>query len=229
MSILIGETDAAERETLALQLRYAGYDVNTCGSFAEIVAAIPKSQPHLIFAAADLTPDAVEACRQIRLHTTVSLVMLAERENEEEQVRLLEAGADDYLVKPVRRATLVARTRALIRRAQDERARRPMMFGDLSLAHCERLLSVRNENPVALTACELRLVELLLAHGGRTVSQQNLIAHIWEGSRPGTPHALKQLIYRCRKKLSRTGATVRIVSAPAGGYRLEKTEHETAS
>jgi DNA-binding response OmpR family regulator len=147
-------------------------------------------------------------------------MMLTVRAAEEDQVRGLDLGADDYLPKPFSPRTLLARVRALLRRAGELRESKTEA-GDLALDPERRGVSVKGGESVRLTALEWRLMQLLVANAGHTLPTERLTVHIWGRRGEGDRQMLKQLVHRLRRKLEVDPASPRYLCTVSGvGYTL---------
>jgi DNA-binding response OmpR family regulator len=161
-----------------------------------------------------------QVCQTIRRDSRVPIMMLTVRGEEEDLVRALELGADDYLTKPFSPRTLLARAKALLRRAGTEGAS-VLSSGRLRLDADEHSLAIADAPPIRLTKLELRLLQLLLANAGRTVGSDRLLIHVWGHRGSGDRQLLKQLVHRLRQKIERDPATPQILQTAAGaGYKL---------
>jgi DNA-binding response OmpR family regulator len=146
--------------------------------------------------------------------------MLTVRSEEEDLVKALELGADDYLTKPFSPRTLLARVRALLRRAGMESSA-PLAAGRVALNMNEHTVRIGDAAPVRLTKLELRLLHMLLANAGRTVSSDRLLVQIWGHRNSGDRQLLKQLVHRLRQKIEADPAVPRVLQTAAGaGYKL---------
>ncbi len=167
--------------------------------------------------------DGFEVLRRIRASSASSsmpVMMLTVRSSEEDQVRGLDLGADDYLTKPFSPRTLLARVRALLRRAGVEKPS-PMSAGDLQLDGERQTVSVRGGPPVSLTALEFRLLQLMLASAGHPLPVSRLTSHVWGYRGMGDRQLLKQLVHRLRRKLEQDPSAPRYLVTVAGvGYAL---------
>jgi DNA-binding response OmpR family regulator len=134
-------------------------------------------------------------------------MMLTVRSGEEDQVRALDLGADDYLTKPFSPRTLLARVRALLRRGGEERPA-PLTAGDFSLDVEGQAVSVRGNGPVRLARLELRLLQLLLANAGHTLPAERLLAYVWGSRGTGDRQLLTQLVHRLRQKIEADAAAL---------------------
>jgi len=147
-------------------------------------------------------------------------MMLTVRGEEEDLVRALELGADDYLNKPFSPRTLLARVKALLRRAGME-ASSPVSAGRLKLDVEEHTLQIGAQPVIRLTRLELRLLQFLLANNGHTVSSDRLLIQVWGHRGAGDRELLKQLVHRVRQKIEREPAHPEILqTVPGAGYRL---------
>jgi two-component system KDP operon response regulator KdpE len=165
----------------------------------------------------------VAACREIRTHmATIGIVMVTVQDGEGEVVRALEAGADDYITKPIRLRELVARLRAVSRRLQTEDAVEPTMLqaGDLEL-DVNRHLLYRQGEVVHLTPTEFELLVLLMRNQGAPVTHAKLLRSIW-GPEYGTElDYLRSFVKTLRQKIEEDPAKPKyIVTEPWLGYRF---------
>ncbi|MCC5864320.1 MAG: response regulator transcription factor [Wenzhouxiangella sp.] len=221
MKILIVDDDADLRALIGFALRQGGFlgleapDVKSCRQLIE------DEQPDLVILDVNL-PDGngLDLCREIRERSQVPILMLTVRNSEDDLVSALELGADDFLSKPFSPRTLLARIRALLRRASQEQGGR-MELGELTLDMDRRQLQVNVREPVRLTGLETRLMQILIAHGGRPVTSEKLITHVWSARRSTDRQLLKQLIHRLRQKIEADPGAPGILLTESGiGYRL---------
>jgi DNA-binding response OmpR family regulator len=227
VKLLVVDDDADLRAILGFALRDAGYLVVEAGDGAAARARVEAERPDLVVLDLNL-PDAdgVELLPQMRARPDRDaaprpVLVLSVRAAEEDVVRALDHGADDYLTKPFSPRTLLARVRALLRRAGVERPE-PLAAGALSVDLERRLATLGERPPVRLTPLELRLVQLLVARAGETVPAERLLVHIWGGRGEGDRQLLKQLVHRLRQKLEPDPSAPRYVVTDAGeGYRFE--------
>jgi DNA-binding response OmpR family regulator len=147
-------------------------------------------------------------------------MMLTVRGEEEDLVRALELGADDYLSKPFSPRTLLARVKALLRRAGMENSA-PLAAGRVQLDVEEHTVQIGAGSPVRLTKLELRLLQMLIANAGHTVSSDRLLMQVWGHKGSGDRQLLKQLVHRLRQKIEIDPALPQMLqTAPGAGYRL---------
>lgn len=231
MKILVVDDDLELSGLISYALRQAGYLVVETGDGEAALAAFEREEPNLVILDVNLPRlSGLEVCRQIRAVSKVPVMMLTVRAGEEDQVQALDLGADDYLTKPFSPKTLLARVRALLRRAGTEKPA-PLAAGDFSLDLEISAVSVRGGEPVRLTRLELRLFQLLLANAGHTLPAERLLSHVWGSRGSGDRQLLKQLVHRLRQKIEADAADPRHLLTVSGvGYVLrpegerEKTE-----
>jgi DNA-binding response OmpR family regulator len=150
----------------------------------------------------------------------VPVMMLTVRGEEEDLVKALELGADDYLTKPFSPRTLLARIKALLRRAGIESSA-PLAAGRIALDVQEHSVRISGGTPIRLTKLELRLLQMLLANGGRTVTSDRLLIQVWGHRNSGDRQLLKQLVHRLRQKIETDPGAPQFLQTSAGtGYKL---------
>jgi two-component system KDP operon response regulator KdpE len=143
------------------------------------------------------------------------------RSSEEEKVRLLELGADDYVVKPFGMAELLARARAALRRHTRGSAGEPIVrAGRLTIDLAQRSVSVDSKH-VALSPKEYRLLQVLAQHAGNVVTHQHLLKEVWGIAHADDAHYLRIFVRKLRKKIEKDPTRPRILTTELGvGYRL---------
>jgi DNA-binding response OmpR family regulator len=160
-----------------------------------------------------------QVCETIRARSRVPVMMLTVRGEEEDLVRALGLGADDYLTKPFSPRTLLARVKALLRRAGMENTA-PLAAGRISLDLEEHTVRVGAHDPVRLTKLELRLLQMLLANAGHAVNPERLLVQVWGHRSGGDRQLLKQLVHRLRQKIEADPAAPAVLRTAAAGYKL---------
>ena len=223
MKVLVVDDDPELRPLIGFALRQASYLVVEAASGEEALTLLERELPDLMILDVNLPGIyGFEVLRQARAAGRhLPILMLTVRGEEEDLVRGLDLGADDYLTKPFSPRTLLARVRALLRRAGEEAPPRPTAVGGVVLDEERHLLHV-GERQVVLAPLELRLLQLLLAQAGRTVAPDRLIRHLWGGSVSAGREHLKQLVYRLRQKIEDDPMAPRLLRTdPGAGYRLE--------
>src|SRR5262245_16076383 len=230
MKILVVDDDLELLGLIGFALRQAGYLVVTAANGQEALATFGREQPDLVILDVNLPGlDGFEVCRRIRAEAATPIMMLTVRGSEEDQVRGLDGGADDYLTKPFSPRSLLARVRALLRRAEIDRPS-PLAAGDLTLDIERQMVSVGGAAPVRLTSLEFRLIQYLLANAGHTIPTEKLTTHVWGYRGVGDRQLLKQLVHRLRQKIERNPTEPQYVITVAGiGYLLQPAAGRSAS
>lgn len=222
MKIEVVDDDLELRHLIAFALREAGYLIVEAGDGEEAMKVFEHERPDLIILDVNMPKaDGFEVLRKIRESgARTPVMMLTVRAAEEDQVRGLDLGADDYLPKPFSPRTLLARVRALLRRAGDLRESKTEA-GDLVLDPERRGVSVKGQEAVRLTALEWRLMQLLVANAGHTLPTERLTVHVWGRRGEGDRQMLKQLVHRLRRKIEDDPAVPRYLCTVSGvGYTL---------
>ena len=222
MKILLVDDDADLLALTGFALQQAGFLVVKARDGAEGLTAFQREQPDLAVLDINMpNMTGFELAQKIRERSQIPLIMLTVRSEEEDVVRALTLGADDYLTKPFSPRILLARVKALLRRVGVE-AEESMSFGGLVLDVAELTLTGLPRGPVRLTPLETRFLQLLFAHGGRTVQTDRLLVHVWGNRAGGNRQLLKQLVHRLRHKIEANPADPRIVkTVPNPGYLLD--------
>jgi DNA-binding response OmpR family regulator len=218
MKILIVDGDARVRDalTVGLQLLWQDCDVLTAADGEAGEQAFFDHVPDVVLLDVAL-PDlsGYDVLRAIRRVSDVPVLILSARGEETDQVKGLELGADDYLVKPVGQLVLLARIKAVLRRAElppPVNARPDFVAGDLAINFQGRQVTLRGE-PVKLTPVEYKLLYHLARNAGHLLPHQALLDRVWGDDDGATTHHLKVFVSRLRAKLE-----------PAAGPRYIETE-----
>jgi DNA-binding response OmpR family regulator len=221
MKVLIADDDRDLLSLIAFTLTQASYLVVKAGDGPAAIRAFDEESPDI--AVLDINmPGAsgFQVCETIRSKSRIPIMMLTVRGEEEDLIRALDLGADDYLTKPFSPRTLLARIKALLRRAGIENAS-PVAAGRVALDIQEHTARISGGNPVRLTKLELRLLQMLLANAGRTVTSDRLLVQVWGHRNSGDRQLLKQLVHRLRQKIEADPAAPQLLQTSAGtGYKL---------
>ena len=221
MKILIADDDRDLRELIGFTLTQAGYLVMKSGDGPSAVQTFENESPDLVVLDINMPGmSGFQVCEAIRKRSRVPVIMLTVRGEEEDLVRALELGADDYLTKPFSPRTLLARIKALLRRAGMENTA-PLAAGRITLDIEEHTVRIGQSEAVRLTKLELRLLQMLLANAGHTVSSDRLLIQVWGHRNSGDRQLLKQLVHRLRQKIEIDPATPQLLQTASGaGYKL---------
>ena len=227
MKILVVDDDLELSSLIGYALRQAGYMVIEAGDGVAALEAFERESPALVILDVNLPRlSGLEVCRRIRAASRTPVMMLTVKSAEEDQVQALDLGADDYLTKPFSPRTLLARVRALLRRAGEEKPM-PLAAGAFSLDLELQSVAVRGGDPVRLTRLELRLLQILLANAGHTLPAERLLAHVWGSRGSGDRQLLKQLVHRLRQKIEAEATEPRYLVTVSGvGYALRPEGEE---
>jgi DNA-binding response OmpR family regulator len=216
--ILIVEDDPRTSASIALYLRHDGFEVTTAGDGPSALAAVGQTIPDLMVLDLMLPGlDGLEVCRAVRTGRNVPVIMLTARSTEEDKIRGLDAGADDYVIKPFSPRELVARVRAVLRRTQGPQVVRVSGVEiDLHL----RSISV-DGRPVNVTATEFRVLEVLASVPGRAFSRTELAERVFGYNRDAQERTLDAHVMNLRRKIEPAGGRGRVIITVFGlGYRL---------
>jgi DNA-binding response OmpR family regulator len=217
--VLVVEDDSDIADVLVRSLRLEGYDVRLS---ADGVAALDDAHaflPDVVILDLGLPRmDGVEVAKQLRSDDDVPILMLTARDALEARVTGLDAGADDYLVKPFERQELLARMRALLRR-RPPRGSAPLRVGDLSLnpdTHEVR----RGERDIELTQREFELLEYMMRNERIVVSRQRLLDEVWGYDPFSTTNTIEVFVSNLRRKLEASGEPRLLHTIRGAGYVL---------
>jgi DNA-binding response OmpR family regulator len=220
MKVLVADDDAELRELIAFTLSQAGYLVIKASDGPLAVQLFAEESPDLVLLDINMPGlSGFQVCEAIRARSRVPVMMLTVRGEEEDLVRALGLGADDYLTKPFSPRTLLARIAALLRRAGMENTA-PAAAGRVSLDLSEHTVRIGAGEPVRLTKLELRLLQMLLANAGHTVTSERLLVQVWGHRSDGDRQLLKQLVHRLRQKIEVDPAAPALLRTAAAGYKL---------
>jgi len=221
MKILSADDDKDLLALIAFTLSQAGYLVIKASDGIAAVEAFEAESPDLVILDINMPrASGFQACEAIRAKSRVPVMMLTVRGEEEDLVRALELGADDYLAKPFSPRTLLARVKALLRRAGMENST-PLAAGRVQLEMEEHTVQIGDQAPVRLTKLELRLLQMLIANAGHTVGSDRLLLQVWGHKGSGDRQLLKQLVHRLRQKIEVDPASPQILqTVPGAGYKL---------
>ncbi|MBB5081186.1 response regulator transcription factor [Nonomuraea endophytica] len=218
--VLLIEDDPAVRDGLTLALKGRDHEVEAAASGEEGLDRLAEFAADVVVLDLMLPGiDGFEVCRRIRASAATSIVMLSARGDDFDVVGGLEAGADDYVVKPVRPQVLEARIRAVLRRTESVQS--PVeTYGALRVDRASLTVS-RDGRKVALPPMELRLLLHLSATPGRVFNRQQLLESVWEHDYLGDSRLVDACVQRLRAKIEDVPAEPRYVQTVRGfGYRF---------
>jgi two-component system response regulator MprA len=221
--ILIIEDDEAIVKVLRRALAYEGYQVNYALDGETGLNIARDRRPDLVILDLMLPGmDGVEVCQRLRAGGSVLILMLTARDTLHDRVQGLDAGADDYMVKPFELEELLARARALLRRTQPDRV--PILsFTDLTLDTSTRQ-AIRKGRVISLTAKEYDLLELFLRHQRQVLTREMIFDRVWGYDFGGESNVLDVYIRYLRQKLENNEEETRLIHTVRGvGYVLRET------
>jgi two-component system KDP operon response regulator KdpE len=220
VKVLLVDDDETLRRTLAIGLRAADHEVLIAADARSALQALREDKPDIVVLDLGL-PDlsGVEVLRQLRVWSTVPVVVLSARAESGEKVQALDLGADDYVTKPFGMDELLARIRAAGRRAGSDV---PVLeTGDLVIDLPARRVT-KSGAVVRLTPTEWGLLEMLVRTPGRLVSQQDLLHEVWGPAYGRETNYLRVYVGGLRKKLEDDPSQPRhLITEPGMGYRFE--------
>jgi two-component system KDP operon response regulator KdpE len=219
--VLVIDDDPSLRATLARELGAAGYDTASAGDGAEGAALFARSQPDLVIT--DLAmpvADGFSVVTAVRCAGRTPVIVLSVREGEEDKVRALELGADDYVTKPFSLRELLARARTQLRRGRWEPPAEVLRFPGLVIDRGRRTV-LRDGEEVRLTPTEMAILELLAGQAGRPVSLRQMIAVVWKGAIDTSQETVRVHVGSLRRKLEPDPSEPRFIATePWVGYRF---------
>ena len=225
-TILVVEDEESFVEALTIGLRREGFHVQVARDGAQALDMFDAVKPDLVLLDVMLPRvSGIDVCRQIRKKSQVPIIMVTAKGAEIDTVVGLEVGADDYVTKPYRLRELVARMRAVLRRAPLGRVTEDddgvLEVGDVRLDADRHEVVIRGE-PVALPLKEFELLELLLDNAGRVLTRDTLIDRVWGADYVGDTKTLDVHVKRLRSKVEEDPSTPsRIVTIRGLGYKYE--------
>jgi len=227
MRILVVDDDRAVRDSIRRSLEFNGYTVEVATDGVDALARAPQVQPDAIVMDVMMPRlDGLETTRALRnAGNDVPILVLTARDAVTDRVDGLDAGADDYLTKPFALEELLARLRALLRRANrpvDEEDEEPLTFADLSLDPVTREVR-RADREISLTRTEFTLLELFLRRPKRVLERSFILQEVWGFDFPTTANSLEVYVGYVRRKLEAEGETRLLHTVRGVGYVLRET------
>lgn len=225
--VLIVEDEPPLVELLSYNLEKAGFQIHIARDGEEALLAVEERKPDLILLDWMLPyVSGIEICRRIRRNPetrNVPIIILTARGEEDDRIRGLDAGADDYVVKPFSPSELVARVRAVLRRTRPAFDKDSLTYGDITMDLTTHRVS-RNDEPVDLGPTEFRLLRFMMEHPGRVFSREQLLDSVWGHDTYIEPRTVDVHIRRLRKAMNLPGTTDLIRTVRSAGYALDLKE-----
>jgi len=219
--VLVVDDDAQMLRAIRTALTARGYEVLTAATGETALAVAAEENLDLLLL--DLRLPGIEGhevIRRLRGWSDVPVIVVSVQESQEEKVAALDAGADDYVIKPFGMKELLARMRAVRRRAAGEGDPEPVLhFGGLEVDLLRKLVKL-NGTPIHLTPTEYRLLESMASHPGKLLTHQWLLREVWGPGYANESHYLRLYVKQLRNKLNdRPSAPRWITTEPGLGYR----------
>ena len=222
--VLVVEDEAALATMLRYNLEKQGFRVDEAADGQEALTRIAEARPDVVLLDWMLPAmSGIEVCRQIRRKPgtrDLPVIMVTARTEDADAVRALNTGADDYITKPFTIETLLARIRAVLRRAGAPPAKGRLEFHDIAMDLAAHRVT-RNGRAVHLGPTEYRLLEYFMQHQGRVFSREELLDAVWGRDIHVEPRTVDVHIRRLRKSLNGEGETDVIRTVRAAGYALD--------
>jgi two-component system, OmpR family, response regulator len=219
--VLVVDDDDSIRDLLTMALEHSGYEVTLAANCVDARNAVERARPDLVVLDVMLPDgDGIELCRRLRAAgLRAPVLFLTARDATADKVRGLTVGGDDYLTKPFSLEELVARVRALLRRAgYDDPATRLLSYADVQIDEESHEVH-RGGELVALSPTEFKLLRFLVANAGRVLSKAQILDHVWEYDFGGESSVVETYVSYLRRKLDPLGAPL-IHTVRGVGYRL---------
>jgi two-component system KDP operon response regulator KdpE len=224
--VLVVDDEPQIVRALSINLRARHYEVTTAASGAEALAVAARHRPDVVILDLGLPDlDGVDVIRGLRGWSTAPIIILSGRSDSTDKVDALDAGADDYLTKPFAVDELLARIRAVSRRATPADSTPVVTFGAATVDLAARRVTVTEgtaATDVRLTPTEWHLLEVLLRHPGKLLSQRQLLAEVWGPGYADATGNLRLYMTQLRRKLEPDPARPRwLLTEPGMGYRYQ--------
>jgi two-component system KDP operon response regulator KdpE len=221
LRILVVDDEAPIRRYLRVALGAQGYTVLEAAGGREALEAVPAQRPDLIILDLGLPDiDGVEVARRLREWSQTPIIILSVREAEEDKIAALDAGADDYLVKPFGTGELMARIRVVMRRQANVADEPVLQAGTLRMDLPRRAVTVADRE-ITLTPTEYDLLRILMQNAGKVLTHRQLLRTVWGNAYESEQHLLRVNISNLRHKLEPNPSQPAFIhTEPGVGYRL---------
>jgi two-component system KDP operon response regulator KdpE len=220
-TILVVDDEPQIRRALRTSLEAHGYQVRTASNGTEAIEVAAQAAPDLVFLDLGLPDlDGTQVIERVRSFSDVPVIVISVRDRQTDKVEALDAGADDYVMKPFAMEELLARLRAALRRTHaEEPAPAVLNFGDVVVDLGRRLVEVAGER-VHLTKTEWALLEALVTNPGKLLTHQWLLRRVWGPGYAEESHYLRVYVRALRRKLGDEATAPKLIlTEPGVGYR----------
>jgi DNA-binding response OmpR family regulator len=227
ITILTADDDPQLLRLVARNLQFEDYDVLTASDGQQALELTETHTPDVLLLDVMMPKmDGFTVCRRVREFSTIPIIIITARGQDQDKIRGLDLGADDYLTKPFSVDELLARVRSVLRRSQfvageaASLAHSRQTIGDLTIDYTQHQVTIAGRE-VSLTPIEYRLLAYLAQNAGRVVTQDLLLSHVWGAEYGGESHMLQVNINRLRRKIEADPAQPRYIRTKVGiGYLL---------
>jgi two-component system KDP operon response regulator KdpE len=221
LRVLVVDDERAIRRYLHAALNAQGYTVYEASNGQEALNAVVTDKPDLVILDLGLPDlDGVEVTRRLREWTQIPIIILSVREQEEDKIAALDAGADDYLTKPFSSGELMARIRVAMRRSMQSTSE-PVFESDGLKVDLARRKVTTNGQEVSLTPTEYELLRVLVQNAGRVITHHQLLRQVWGLAYETEAHILRVNMSNLRRKIEPDPTRPHyILTEPGVGYRL---------
>ena len=235
-TVVTADDDPQLLRLVARNLQFEDYEVLTASDGQAALALIEAHTPDVVLLDVMMPKmDGFTVCHRVREFSTVPIILITARGQDQDKIRGLDLGADDYLTKPFSVDELLARVRAVLRRSQftaseaASLARAKQTIGDLSIDYTQHQVLLAGQE-IPLTPIEYRLLAYLAQNAGRIVTQELLLSHVWGAEYAGESHMLQVNINRLRHKLEADPTHPRYIRTKVGiGYLLALPSEESGN
>jgi DNA-binding response OmpR family regulator len=226
-TVVAADDDPQLLRLVTRNLQLEGYDVIAVSDGQQALTQIEQQVPSLVLLDVMMPKmDGFTVCHRVREFSTVPIIIVTARGQDQDKVRGLDLGADDYLTKPFSVDELLARVRAVLRRTQftakdsSQGLQTTATIGDLEIDYSQHLVKMAGRE-ITLTPTEYRILAYLAQNAGRVLTQDLLLEHVWGGEYLGESHMLQVNINRLRRKLEVDPTHPRYILTKVGvGYYL---------
>jgi DNA-binding response OmpR family regulator len=226
-TVVAADDDPQLLRLVTRNLQLEGYDVIAVSDGQQALTQIEQQVPNLVLLDVMMPKmDGFTVCHRVREFSTVPIIIVTARGQDQDKVRGLDLGADDYLTKPFSVDELLARVRAVLRRTQftakdsSQGLQTTAIIGDLEIDYSQHLVKMAGRE-ITLTPTEYRILAYLAQNAGRVLTQDLLLEHVWGGEYLGESHMLQVNINRLRRKLEVDPTRPRYILTKVGvGYYL---------
>jgi two-component system KDP operon response regulator KdpE len=223
--ILVVDDEPQITRVLRTSLTGSGYEVRTAGDGHAGLRSAREWQPDLVITDVSMpNMSGIELCRELRSESAVPIIVLSVKGAEKTKVEALDAGADDYVTKPVGMDELLARVRRNLARTEptEDNAKRTIAIGEFKI-DADAFRVVVKDREIRLTPKEFELLLYLARHAGRVATHRNLLLAIWGPNSVEQPEHLRVLVGQLRRKIDSEDPPRYIITEPWVGYRFEPT------